>query len=258
MNLQTIPRKDKVIKRAFIPKLDAVLYFDYEGIELRILAFYMASLGDNSMADVFKGDDPDMHRESAMGIFQLDREPTDAERQLGKNLNFSMVYGGGKPAVMRYLLEFDPHSTPSWKRTTEVLENFHRRWPGIRTVQAIIDEKLDSVGYITTMFGRELHPESRHKALNALVQGCAADLMRNSLVNVDDYLIEWGFTSHLINSVHDEIQIDAAEDEIERLVDTVPRLMDYEPISQLVPITTECEITRTNWAEKEGYTLVRR
>ena len=193
-----------------------------------------------------------------MGIFQLDREPTDAERQLGKNLNFSMVYGGGKPAVMRYLLEFDPHTTPSWKRATEVLENFHSRWPGIRTVQAVIDEKLDSIGYITTMFGRELHPESRHKALNALVQGCAADLMRNSLVNVDDVLCSERAKSHLINSVHDEIQIDAVEEEIPQLVVEVPTLMDYEPISQLVPITTECEITRTTWADKEAYQLVRR
>jgi len=254
LNLQTIPRKDKVIKRAFVPKLDALLYFDYEGIELRLLAFYMASLGDTSMADVFKGPDPDLHRESAIGIFQLNREPTDAERQLGKNLNFSMVYGGGKPAVMRYLAEFMAPAEPSWKYAGEVLENFHKRWPGIQVVQAVINQKLDDVGYIKTMFGRQLHPESRHKALNALVQGCAADLMRNALVTVDAAIS--GLDSHLVNVVHDEIQIDAKEEDIPYLVENVPGWMDWPEISKLVPITTECEITRSTWADKEAY-LVR-
>lgn len=255
MNLQTIPRKDKVIKRAFIPKLDALVYFDYEQIELRLLAYYMAVLGDPSMREVLISGE-DLHSESAKGAFRLSREPNDAERQLGKNLNFSMVYGGGRPAVLRYLNQFyDGKKQASWGEAEKVLSNFHARWPGIAIVTATIDAELDKKGYIRTLFGRQLHPESRHKALNALVQGCAADLMRNALVTVDENLA--GSESHLVNVVHDEIQIDARENEIPDLVEYVPQWMDYAEVSEVVPIGTSVEISRTTWADKEEYDLVR-
>ena len=253
MNLQTIPRKDKVIKQAFIPKLDALMFFDYDQIELRLLAFYMKSLGDTSMADVIIAGE-DLHSESAKGAFRLDREPTDAERQLGKNLNFSMVYGGGRPAVRKYLDQFyagSRHAT--WNDATLVLKGFHERWPGISIVTAAIEAKLDKVGYITTLFGRELHPESRHKALNALVQGCAADLMRNALVTIDQGLQDSLCISHLVNVVHDEVQIDAIEEEVPLVVENVPQWMDYEEVSSVVPIGVSCEISRTTWADKIEY-----
>lgn len=245
MNLQTIPRKDKVIKRAFVPKLDALLYFDYDQIELRLLAFYMASLGDTSMADAIKAG-KDLHSESTIGALGLDRQPTDDERQVGKTLNFSLVYGGGTPTIMRQL-EVD---FPAARR---MLDRFHRRWPGIQVVQAAIDSRIAENGFITTLFGRELHPESQHKRLNALVQGCAADLMRNALVTVDDKLREWRFESHLVNVVHDEIQLDCLNSEVEWLVENVPALMDYEEVSSVVPIGVACEISRTTWADKEEY-----
>jgi len=245
MNLQTIPRKDKVIKQAFIPKLDALLYFDYDQIELRLLAFYMAVLGDTSMADAIKAG-KDLHSESAIGSLGLDGIPTDEQRQVGKTLNFSLVYGGGTPTLMRQLGITFPEAR-------KLLRNFHEKWPGIQIVQSVIDSEIDRKGYIKTLFGRHLHPESQHKRLNALVQGCAADLMRNALVTVDTGLREWEADSHLVNVVHDEIQLDATEWEIPRLVEYVPQWMDYTEVSEVVPIGTSCEITRTTWADKEEY-----
>lgn len=245
MNLQTIPRKDKVIKRAFVPKLDALLFFDYDQIELRLLAFYMAVLGDGSMADAIKAG-KDLHSESAIGALGLHTTPTDEERQVGKTLNFSLVYGGGTPTIMRQLGVTFPEAR-------KLLRNFHARWPGIQIVQSVIDTEMARKGYIKTLFGRHLHPDSEHKRLNALVQGCAADLMRNALVTVDGHLCDERADSHLINVVHDEIQIDAREDEIPGLVDNVPRWMDYEEVSKVVPIGTSCEISWTTWADKEAY-----
>lgn len=245
MNLQTIPRKDKVIKQAFIPKLDALLYFDYDQIELRLLAYYMAVLGDTSMAAAIKAG-KDLHAESAMGALGLRGDPTDDERQVGKTLNFSLVYGGGTPTLMRQL-------GITFPQARKLLANFHKRWPGIQIVQNVIDAEIARKGYITTLFGRELHPESQHKRLNALVQGCAADLMRNALVTVDDALQKDDYQSHLINVVHDEVQLDAAENEIERLVEYVPQWMDWAEVSDVVPIGTSCEISYTTWADKEEY-----
>lgn len=244
MNIQNIPRSDKVVKRAFVPKLDAFLFFDYEQVELRLLAFYMASLGDPSMAQAIR-DGKDLHTESAMAALSLSTL-TDDQRQVGKTLNFSMVYGGGRPTLMRQL-------GITFQQADELLRRFHARWPGISLVQTAIEARLRERGYITTLWGRHLHPESEHKALNALVQGCAADLMRTALVKVHEYLESNLMASHLVLTIHDELILDAVEAEIPSLVEIVPTLMDYPPVSELVPIGTDCEISRTTWADKEAY-----
>lgn len=244
MNFQNVPRKDKVVKRAFVPKLDALLYFDYEQIELRLLAFYMAALGDTSMAETIAAGE-DLHSASARAALGIrpDVSLSDAERQVGKVLNFSLVYGGGTPTIMRQL-------DVDFPRARTLLRNFHKQWPGIQIVQAAIDQTINDRGYIKTLFGRHLHPESPHKRLNALVQGCAADLMRNSLVVIDQNIQDEGLESHLVNVVHDEVQLDCVRDEIDFLVVNVPRWMDYAEVSALVPVATSCEISFTNWADK--------
>lgn len=244
MNLQNIPRSDKTIKRAFCPKLDALLFFDYKQIELRLLAYYMAAVGDTSMARVFMQEDPDLHAESAAAALGLDRELTDEERQIGKTLNFSIVYGGGRPTVMKQL-------GITWMEAGRLLENFHRRWPGIQLLNSTINDVLDQRGYIKTLWGRHLHPESRHKALNALVQGCAADLMKAGMIRVHHYLKD--NESHLVLTIHDELILDAYEPEIPMLVSDVPELMKNEEVHKVVPILTDCEISRTTWADKEEY-----
>ena len=250
MNLQNIPRADKTIKRAFLPKLDALLFFDYKQIELRMLAFYMAAVGDSSMARVFSTDDPDMHAESAIAALGLDREPDEDERQIGKTLNFSIVYGGGRPTVMKQL-------GLTWMEAGRLLANYHRRWPGIqllnRTILDLMAQRATPYqqGYVKTLWGRHLHPESDHKALNALVQGCSADLMKAGMLRVHYYLKD--NHSHLILTVHDELILDAYEDEIPMLVENVPELMKHEPVHAIVPILTDCEISRTTWADKEAF-----
>lgn len=221
------------------------MYFDYDQIELRLLAYYMAVLGETSMADAIIAG-KDLHEESAIGALRLTTVPTDDERQVGKTLNFSLVYGGGTPTIMRQL-------GISFPDARELLGNFHKRWPGIQVVQAVIDTEINRKGYIKTLFGRHLHPESQHKRLNALVQGCAADLMRNALVTVDAGLTKLEAKSHLINVVHDEIQLDVLDSEIEWLAGDVPQWMIYDEVHEIVPIDTSCEITRTTWADKEKY-----
>lgn len=223
------------------------MYFDYAQIELRLLAFYMASLGDHSMADVIKAGE-DLHTQSAMGALQLTRPPTDEERQVGKTLNFSIVYGGGTPTLMRQL-------GITYNEAREILDAYHARWPGIKMVQNSINSRLQERGYITTLFGRHLHPDSEHKALNALIQGCAADLMKSALVRVDDWLHSWDAPaqSHLVSVIHDELVIDAAKDEMFAIARNVPILMRDERIHEVVPIDTDCEVSFTTWADKAPY-----
>lgn len=279
MNYQNIPRDDKVVKRAFVPKLDAFLFYDYEQIELRMLAFYMSGFGDTTMTDAIK-EGKDLHSESAIGALRLAGDPSDTERQVGKTLNFSMVYGGGKPTLVRQL-------GLDWGEAGQLLNNFHSKWPGIRLVQhgirvqllkrglgystgratdelyrasktrggvsELVEVAVRGGGYITTLWGRHLHPESDHKALNALVQGCSADLMRNALINVHRYLTQGEMESHLVSVVHDEVILDARDEEIPELACEIPALMDYEPVSRVVPIGTDMEWSRTSWADKQSY-----
>jgi DNA polymerase-1 len=205
----------------------------------------MASLGDPSMAQaIIEG--KDLHTESAAGALRLPGPPTDEQRQVGKVLNFSMVYGGGRPTLVRQL-------GVTWPEAGNLLTNFHAKWPGIGLVQEAIRQRVAERGYITTLWGRHLHPESDHKALNALVQGCAADLMRAALVKVHRFLDGNLMASHLVLTIHDELVLDAAAREIETLVAVVPGLMDHPPVSALVPIGTDCEISFTTWAEKTSY-----
>ena len=224
------------------------MFADYKQIELRMLAFYMSCAGHPSMTDAVKAG-KDLHEETARGVYNLSAfaTPTEEQRDVAKVCNFLMVYGGGTPALTKTL----DISFPAAKK---LLQAFHATWPGIAVVQAQIDMRLETRGYVTTLWGRHLHPESAHKALNALVQGCSADLMKAALVKVQRYLLTREFTSHIVSSVHDEMILDCVEAELLELAYSLPTLMSHPPIAAVIPIGVDIEISRTNWAEKIPYT----
>jgi DNA polymerase-1 len=244
VNVQNIPRSQKDVKRAFEPKLDAFLFFDYKAIEVRLLAYYLArGINDNSLAsEINNGSDP--HLVTAQGLYSQERV-TDDQRQVGKTLNFSIIYGGGTPTIMRQL-------GVDFKEAKRLLKAYHETRPGIAKLNNQISETLNSRGYISNLYGRRLHVEEHHKALNALIQGSAADLMRDSVVKVSKFL-DKHCASHIVNIVHDEIIIDADKNEISHLVTHVPLLMGNKIVEQFVRIETDCEWSTTNWADKEEY-----
>lgn len=267
MNFQNIPRGEKVIKRAFQPKLDALAFFDYSQIEYRLLAYYLAEqLDETRMAEAFKaGLDP--HAETAKLIFdaigQDYSDPlTDKERQFGKTGNFSIVYAGGTPTIIRQLTrEGIPCDYPLAKT---ILDAIKEQMPEVTALNESIYETLDARGYIRTLWGRHLRPnkalwekQGKRSAyrvmLNSLIQGCAADLMRYAMREVHKGLRENGCAAHIVNTVHDEIQIDSPEDELDFLAENVPQWMRYTLVHEVVPILTDMEVSYTSWADKEKY-----
>ena len=246
INVQNIPRSQKDVKRAFVPKFDAFLFFDYKAIEVRLLAYYLArGINDRSLAnEINAGADP--HLVTAQGLYSSERI-TDDQRQVGKTLNFSIIYGGGAPTIMRQL-------GVEYKEAKRLLKAYHETRPGIALLNEQISETLDTRGYMSNLYGRRLHVDEHHKALNALIQGSAADLMRDSVVRVDKFL-STKFASHIVNIVHDEIIIDADKNEVNHIVTHVPLLMGNKTVEQFVRISTDCEISYTNWAEKEEYNV---
>lgn len=243
-NIQTLPRQNKDVKRAFIPKLDAFMAFDYQAIEMRMLAYYMATQGDLSLANEFKaGMDP--HLETAKGLFP-GREITDEMRQTAKVLNFSLIYGGGVATLIRQL-------KITRTQAAELLRDFHRVRPGVKELKEAVIDRYQQVGYLRTLWDRRLHPAHDYKALNYLIQGCSADLMRSALQKVHDELSLPWVASHIVNCVHDEILCDVREDEIEMMAECIPRLMGDDVLEKLVPIEVSIELSRTTWADKEDY-----
>lgn len=246
------------MKAAFIPKLDALLYADYQQIEYRILAFFLSKIGYPEMSDAFKaGLDP--HTETAKVLFQKS-EVDDEERQVSKVFNFGSIYMAG-PWKIKEMVK-DAGRVISFPEAERLHELFYERNQGIRKLSwpeprrwredwrpGKMEQTLETRGYLINPWGRELTPEYGYKGLNYLVQGTAADLLRASIVSVHDELT--GLESHLVLPVHDELIIDAKESEIDYITSNIGGWMSDDRIASVVPVEVEIEISRTNWAEKE-------
>lgn len=264
MNFQNIPRALKDVKRAFVPKLGAFSFFDYQKIEPRLLAYYLAAapaIRDTTLAEAIKAG-KDLYREIVGPM--LGKRPDELEEeeyQRGKIQFLSLMYGGGVKTLMEQF-------GISQKEAKSVLRSFKTAWPSIHELQQSLLETHERRGYIRTPWGRHLHMEQygEHKLLNKLIQGSAADLMKASLVKIDRWLQEDARPplgegnlfvglpkSHMVSVIHDEIIFDGPEHEIPYLHDHIPRLMDDERISAVVPIGVDHEVSTTSWADKIDY-----
>lgn len=232
MNAQTIPRDTDVVKRAFIPKLDCFVLADYSNLEYRVLGYYMAkSVGDPSLAEAFK---------QGQDLHSLTADALSITRNEAKTFNYSMMYGGYIPTIRRQF-------GCSGAEASQLLRNWHAQWPGIQRLKDQINRTLDTRGYIRTLWGRHLHPKSRHSALNALIQGCSADLMRDSVRKIYREMDDW--ESHLVLTVHDSVIMDTLEAEKEALIMLIPRLLDNDDISAVVPLEVDVELAYGSWAD---------
>lgn len=239
MNLQNLPRDDKTVKRAFLPKLDMFIFADYSNIEYRLLAYYCSNLGDDTIAADFRaGADPHAKTAEVLGVAH---QPSG--RQIGKTYNYSVIYGGGIDTITAQL-------GITRAQAREYLNRFHAERPGVRVLQNALSSELSSRGYIRTFGGRNLRPDSPHKALNYVLQGSAGDLMRDALRCIYTWLGNRSFQSHLVSTTHDDIGIDATFKEGAAIYKELPYLMTNTTIETIVPITVDIEISEGSWADK--------
>lgn len=274
MNYQNVPRDNKVVKRAFLPKHGVFSWFDYSQIEPRLFAFYAAKgLGDPTIADWYR-EGRDVYREIAARVFKRPSDTiTDDERQLGKVWFLMSLYGAG-PRKMAAEIGM------SHAEAKQFYLAFHEGLPQIKGLSnpppqsaggwkhyepGLIERTLQRRGYLRTPWGRRLRPEQygEHKMLNKLIQGSAADLMKLSLNRVaaelrgtrqlnDLFVGRWH--SRMVLTVHDEIGLDGPADEVEALHEVVPALMaDYPIITEFVPVEVDHEVSPETWAEKLSY-----
>lgn len=272
MNFQNIPRALKDVKRAFVPKQGAFSFFDYQKIEPRLLAYYLAvapGIKDYTLVDVFADPTKNVYKEIVAPMLGKAVDDLEEEEyQRGKVQFLSLMYGGGARTIM------DQFGLP-YKDARKVVRSFHRAWPQIVELQESLLESHQRKGYIKTPWGRHLHmePYGEHKLLNKLIQGSAAHLIKRALIKIDAVLPEQdliptvGYVSlpgtaklnaldlksHMVSVVHDEIILDGPEIELPELHVVIPPLMDDEIISAVVPIGVDHEVSLTNWAEKMDY-----
>lgn len=231
-NLQNIPVRmelGRMIRKVFVPKEGYVfLDADYSQIELRVLAHLS---GDEMLIQAYQ-DAQDIHTMTASQVFHVaPEEVTPLLRRNAKAVNFGIVYG-----ISSFGLSQDLSITR--KEAQEYIEQYFHTYPGIKEFLDRTVEDAKEKGYVTTMFGRRRPmPELKSSnfmqrsfgervAMNAPIQGTAADIIKIAMVRVDEKLRSRGFKSRLILQVHDELLIETAKEEL----DEVWKLLQEEMI----------------------------
>ena len=252
-NLQNIPVRTELgrqIRRAFIARPGCVLVdADYSQIELRVLA-HMS--GDETMIEAFR-EGQDIHARTASEVYGVPLEQVTHEmRSASKAVNFGIVSGISDFTLAKNI-------SVSRKEAKEFIERYFERYPGVkRYMDAAVAEGREK-GYVTTLMGRRRYlPElasanfnlrsfGERCAMNSPIQGTAADIIKLAMIRVADALRKGGYKARLILQVHDELIVEAPEDEQERVRALLKDCM--EGVAALaVPLKTDISVGR-DWRE---------
>ena len=252
-NLQNIPIRSpegRRIRQAFIaPSGHTLLAADYSQIELRIMAHLSH---DEGLLCAFAADG-DVHRATAAEVFGVAPDSvTDEQRRSAKAINFGLIYGMSAFGLARQL-GIERGAAQSY------VERYFARYPGVKHYMDSTRERAKRDGYVETVFGRRLHlPEinSRNRALqqyaersaiNAPMQGTAADIIKLAMIAVDRWCATTNNRAHLIMQVHDELVLEVADDFIDEARGAVSALM-VGAATLSVPLNVDVGTGR-NWDE---------
>ncbi|MHB8962676.1 MAG: DNA polymerase I [Saccharofermentanales bacterium] len=250
-NMQNIPIKTETgreIRKAFVAESGHVLVdADYSQIELRLLADFS---GDEQMTEAFREFD-DIHMRTAEEIFDLPRVfITPAMRSAAKTINFSIVYGIGDYSLAKDL-------NISLAEAHLYIEEYHKKYPLVKPYLSRLLKKAYSDGFVETLFKRrryidELKSENRNlrsfgerAAMNAPVQGTAADIIKIAMVLLDHRLKAEKCSARLVLQVHDELILEATVHEADIAARILKESME-NAIKLSVPLIAEVKVKK-NW-----------
>jgi DNA polymerase-1 len=231
-NLQNIPIRTpegRRIRQAFVPASGQVLLAaDYSQIELRIMAHLS---GDEGLRRAF-ADDQDVHRATAAEVFEMALdEVSDEQRRSAKAINFGLMYGMSAFGLAKQL-------GITRREAQEYTDLYFDRYPGVKAYMDGIREVARTQGFVETVFGRRLYlPEinarnaqrrqyAERTAINAPMQGTAADIIKRAMISVHDWLRSDKPGARMIMQVHDELVFEVDEDKIDAVRDRVVELMN--------------------------------
>jgi len=254
-NLQNIPvrtEEGRKIRRAFIAETGHVLISaDYSQIELRLLAH----IGDIPQLKRAFQEGLDIHAMTASEMFGVPVEGMPSEvRRRAKAINFGIVYGISAFGLSNQL------GIPQ-DEAAAYIRTYFERFPGIRTYMDRMKQEVRANGYVTTIFGRRVNiPAVKSKsaaerafgdraAINAPIQGAAADVIRRAMARMPAALREEGLKAKMLLQVHDELVFEAPEAEAEAVIAVAKRVMERAPepaVALTVPLEVEARAA-ANW-----------
>ena len=252
-NLQNIPvrtEEGREIRKAFsAPKGSVIMSADYSQIELRLMAHLC---GDEHMIAAFRAGE-DVHKAMAAKIFHKPADEVSAEdRRVAKTANFGIMYGISAFGLAQRL------GCPR-KEASRIIEEYFASFPSIR---GFLDSTLEAArrtGYVETLFGRRryvpdvnahnanLRAMAERNAINAPIQGTAADIIKLAMIGVDRAMQEQGLRSRMVLQIHDELMLEVPVEEIEPVKRILVEQME-NVVSLSVPLTVECNYGK-NWLE---------
>lgn len=252
-NLQNIPVRmelGRLIRKVFVPKEGCVFVdADYSQIELRILAHCS---GDEQLIQAYR-EARDIHRMTASQVFHVPfDEVTDLQRRNAKAVNFGIVYGISSFGLSQDL-------SISRKEAAQYIEHYFESYPGIKTFLDKCVSDAKEKGYAETLYGRRRPmPELKSSnfmqrsfgervAMNAPIQGTAADIIKIAMIHVNEELKKRNLKSRMILQVHDELLIEADERELEEVQQILQDKMEHAA-ELLVPLSVDMH-TGKNWYE---------
>lgn len=252
-NLQNIPVRSaegRRIRQAFIaPEGYKLLAADYSQIELRIMAHLSR---DEGLMNAFR-ENLDVHTATAAEVFKVELDQvTSDQRRSAKAINFGLIYGMGAQKLAKDI-------GVDSKTAKAYIETYFARYPGVREYMDRTRQQAAEQGFVETLFGRRLYlpqikssrPQERagaeRTAINAPMQGTAADIIKKAMVAVDNWLTESGLDARVILQVHDELVVEVREDLVEQVSARIRPLM-AEAAELDVPMLVEVGVGN-NWDE---------
>lgn len=251
-NLQNIPVRTEAgrrVREAFVAEQGMLLSADYSQIELRI----MAHVSDDANLQRAFAAGEDIHRATASEVFGVPlAEVSSEQRRAAKAINFGLIYGMGVFGLASNL-------GITRDAAQAYIDRYFARYPGVAMYMDDTRRRAREQGYVETVFGRRLQlPEIRggsgprrqaaeRAAINAPMQGTAADLIKMAMVAVQDWLDAEKLQTRMIMQVHDELVLEAPDAELELVRSTLPGLM-CDVASLRVPLVAEVGVGR-NWEQ---------
>jgi DNA polymerase-1 len=252
-NLQNIPIRTpegRRIRQAFVAAPGhSLVAADYSQIELRIMAHLS---GDSNLLAAFAAD-RDVHQATAAEILGIPLAAvTSEQRRSVKAVNFGLIYGMSAFGLARQL-------SISRGEAQKYVDLYFERYPGVKRYMDETRQKARDTGYVETIFGRRLYlPEilsrnqglrqsAERQAINAPMQGTAADIIKRAMIDVDTWLRTSGAPARLIMQVHDELVLEVADEAVETLVQQLRQHMAHAA-ELSVPLKVDVGIGR-NWDE---------
>ncbi|MBG26070.1 MULTISPECIES: DNA polymerase I [Croceibacter] len=253
-NLQNIPirtERGRQVRKAFVPKNEdyVLLAADYSQIELRIIA---ALSEEDTMIEAFKNGE-DIHASTAAKVFNVPiNEVTREQRSNAKTVNFGIIYG-----VSAFGLSNQTDLTRS--ESKDLIDTYYKTYPKLRNYMSNLVDDAREDGYVSTVLGRRRYLKdinssngvvrgaAERNAVNAPIQGSAADIIKVAMINIHKKLAEGNFKTKMLLQVHDELVFDVPKNELEDIKTLVKTEME-SAYTLNVPLDVEVGVGN-DWLE---------